>query len=198
MKERFKPTEIAGFFNVSRTTVVNWINLGKLPAYETLGGHYRVNRKDLLKFSSKKGLPLPEELKTSQYRILIVDDEKSVIDSVKGMIEDMGIDAETREATNGVIAGIELSNFKPNLVILDAMMPGADGDIVVRAIKEKKEFNDVKILVYTGYPEEGQKLLETGADELVIKASSDDNMDNFQKKVLKILGIKYRQVVPAT
>ncbi len=141
MKQKFKTSEVAKFFYVRSATVVNWINGGKLPAYETIGGHYRILQEDLLSFMKKKEIPIPDELKTpeelrfSKYRILIVDDEKSVVESVKLVLENMGVDIEIETAFNGIEAGIKLIQFSPHLVVLDAIMPGADGDIVCKEIK---------------------------------------------------------------
>lgn len=56
-------------------------------------------------------------------QILIVDDEKSVVESVKLMLENMGVDVEIETAFNGIEAGIKLIQFSPHLVILDAIMP---------------------------------------------------------------------------
>lgn len=201
MKQKFKTSEVAKFFYVRSATVVNWINDGKLPAYETIGGHYRILQEDLLSFMKKKEIPIPDELKTPEelrffkYRILIVDDEKNVIESVKLMLENMGVDVEIETAFNGIEAGIKLIQFSPHLVILDAIMPDADGDIVCKEIKNNKELRNIKILVFTGYPKEGQKLLELGADKFIEKFSKDSDVDNFQKEVCKLLNVKYRKVL---
>ena len=81
----------------------------------TAGGHYRIMRHDLVNFIKKKGRPVPDELKSSEtkYRILIVDDEKNIIESVRLMLEDMGIDLEIEGASDGLEAGIKLIARKP-------------------------------------------------------------------------------------
>jgi excisionase family DNA binding protein len=194
MKEWFKPTEIAKFFSVNRATVVNWVNSGKLVAYETVGGHYRVMRKDIIDFARKRTLPLPDEFKSAKYRILIVDDEKNVVKSVKMVLEGMGIDLEIETAYDGFEGGMKVSQFLPHLVILDAIMPGADGDRVVRLIRGNEALKDIKILIFTGYPGEGRKLLELGADKVIEKTSPEANPGPFRKEVSKLLEIKYMKV----
>lgn len=62
MKQEFKTSDVAKIFNLTNNAVINWIKSGKLPAYETGGGHYRIMREDLIKFIENTGKPLPEEL----------------------------------------------------------------------------------------------------------------------------------------
>lgn len=73
--------------------------------------------------------------------------------------------------------------------------PDSDGDIVCKEIKNNKELRNIKILVYTGYPGEGRRLLEMGADKLIEKGSKKDDIDNFQREVCKLLNVKYRKVL---
>jgi excisionase family DNA binding protein len=196
IKKIFKTSKVAQFFNVKPATVINWINDGKLNAYETLGGHHRIMRQDLINFVKNRNIPFPDELKTDKYKILIVDDEDSVIEGVKLKLEDMGIDLELENAHNGIEAGLKLIKFIPDLVILDINMPGADGYEICKIIKKEEVLKKTKVLIYTGYPDKGKRLLELGvADKMIGKSSREDTIEAFQKQVYGMLGVKYRKAV---
>ena len=204
MTKQFKASEVSKFFKVTRATVANWISAGKLTAYETIGGHYRIMREDLLKFIKQRKLPLPDELKTKEqirsgkYRILIADDEKNIIESVKEILGDLGVGIKIETAQNGFEAGMKAMQFLPHLVILDAIMPGADGDVVVKLIKGNKSLDKMKIMVFTGYPAEGRKLLRLGADKVIEKSGPKSDPDSFRKEVRRLLDIKYVKVMAKT
>jgi len=204
VQQEFKTEYISKIFNVRHITVIDWIKKGKLPAFMTAGGHYRIMRHDLVNFMKKKERPIPDELKSleDKYRILIVDDEQNVIEAVKLMLEDMGIDLEIETASDGLEAGIKLGIFMPHLVILDASMSENerfnlfDGNVVVKRIKENDKLKNIKILVFTGYPDRGERLLRMGAEKLIVKGSKEADVEVFQKEVCKLLEIKSRKVVP--
>ncbi|OFZ53781.1 MAG: hypothetical protein A2328_09980 [Bdellovibrionales bacterium RIFOXYB2_FULL_36_6] len=193
MKEYYKTTEVARMFDVSSMAIINWIRTGKISTYQTAGGNYRIKSEDLIKFAKERNRIIPEELKDEprKYRILIVDDEKNAIESVKLVLDDIGFELEIETASDGFEAGIKAMSFKPDLVILDALMPGANGHRVVYLIKNTEELENIKILVLTGHPEEGEKMLKMGADKLIIKASKETDVNEFREKICSLLGVKY-------
>lgn len=196
MKDYYRSSEVAKFLNVTTNTMLNWINAGKISVYITEGGHFRILREDLIKFMKKKGLPLPTEEEPDKYRILIVDDENNIIESVKLMLEDIGVDLEIETASDGFEAGIKAVRFLPHLIILDAKMPGAHGDRICILAREDPALKKTKVLVFTGYPNEGEKLLKLGAHKLIIKGSSSADVDEFCKEVRRLLGIKFHKLTP--
>lgn len=104
-----------------------------------------------------------------QITILIVDDEKSIVDFIK-----MGLEAEgylVYEAFNGNEA-IELaSKIKPNIIILDIMLPGMDGYEVCSIIKRSIK---TSIIMLTALDEVDDKVkgLDIGADDYMAKPFS--------------------------
>ena len=97
------------------------------------------------------------------YTILIVDDEDDIIDLLQYNLEKEGYNISS--ATNG-IEGIELARqIKPDLIILDIMMPKLDGFEVCKAIRANPDWNSVRIIMLTakGRDSEREKGLELGA-----------------------------------
>lgn len=99
-------------------------------------------------------------------KILVVDDEKNIVDIIKYNLKKEGYNVLT--ATDGEQA-IEINeNEKPDLILLDIMMPKLDGYAACRKIREKY---DTPIIMLTARAEEVDKVLglELGADDYVTK-----------------------------
>jgi CheY-like chemotaxis protein len=81
------------------------------------------------------------------YRVLVADDEKALRMLIAGTLE-IG-DYEILEADNGITA-LELVKLeKPDLIILDVMMPGMTGYEVCKRIKSNPDISDTKVLILT-------------------------------------------------
>ncbi|MBQ7058524.1 MAG: response regulator transcription factor [Firmicutes bacterium] len=102
-------------------------------------------------------------------KILIVDDEKSIVDIIKFNLDKEGY--RTFTAYDGYGALEEFQKESPDLVILDVMMPGMDGYEVCRRIRES---SNIPIIMVTARTEEIDTVLglEMGADEYVTKPFS--------------------------
>lgn len=102
-------------------------------------------------------------------KILIVDDEPQIVEICKDYLKAAGY--ETITASNGV-QGVSLARReKPDLIVLDLMMPEMDGLDVCRTIRHE---SDVPIIMLTARVEETDKLigLELGADDYITKPFS--------------------------
>ncbi len=165
--------EIAEFCDVTINAVKKWIAAGKLPAFRTPGGHYRIERRDFRAFVEKYKLHVKDRLPKDEKKILIVDDEAHVLEFIKGALEasDEGYEIET--ARDGFEALIKIGSFHPGLLILDIMMPRLDGFEVCRRIKAESATKDIRILAVTAYgPDEMEKIKKCGADLCLAKPLS--------------------------
>jgi len=161
------------YCKVSPQTIVNWINLGKLKAYRTAGGHRRIVKSDLDEFLERYNMPAfgsssPTfgKERTGARRILVVDDDPVIVQTIIASLEEDPHKYEVLSAGDGFEAGIQVSRFNPDLVILDLMMPNIDGYEVCRALKKSNYTNHVKIIVLSAYldVENNRKLAQSGAD----------------------------------
>lgn len=102
-------------------------------------------------------------------RILVVDDEKRLVQVVRGYLEEAGFEVVT--AYNGRDALFAARDYQPNLIILDLMMPELDGWAFIRQHRREK---DTPIIVLTARVEDTDKVagLELGADDYVTKPFS--------------------------
>lgn len=102
-------------------------------------------------------------------RILLVEDEESLVESIRFTLEAEGYDVVT--AADGV-AGLEkMRSSNPSLVLLDLMLPGMSGVDVCREIRRD---SDIPILMVTAKDTEADKVLglEMGADDYITKPFS--------------------------
>ena len=110
---------------VSPKTIINWIEAGHIKAYKTVGGHRRIKKEDLEIFMKKQGIPIPgEKLNEGRKRILVVDDDPIIVDTIVQALKEDEHDYEVFSASDGFEAGLKVKEFKPHLMILDLLMPG--------------------------------------------------------------------------
>jgi excisionase family DNA binding protein len=155
------------YCNVSPKTIINWIDAGHIEAYRTVGGHRRIKQSDLEAFMRKQGIPIPEgELLMERKRILIVDDDPIIVETLVQALEEDEHDYEIISASDGFEAGLQVTHFKPHLLILDIMMPDIKGFEVCKRIKADEQTRDTKIIVLSAYLDEEKfkKMKENGAD----------------------------------
>jgi len=167
-----KTSEVARFCHVSPEVVALWIRNGKLSAYSTPGGHYRIPVIEFVRFLEENGMPIPERFHSFVRRcILVIDDEPSWIDFVREALE---ADFKVVGALNGIDGLVKIGVFRPELILLDALMPGLDGRDVVKILRENPEFRSLKILVATAFPEDRivQAMREIGVAGVVTKPAS--------------------------
>jgi two-component system alkaline phosphatase synthesis response regulator PhoP len=102
-------------------------------------------------------------------KILVVDDEKDIIQIVKYNLELNGYEVEIAE--NGVDAISKAKSFKPELILLDIMMPHKDGIQTCIELRANSEYDDTLIIFLTAKSDEQSEIkgLELGADDYISK-----------------------------
>lgn len=102
-------------------------------------------------------------------RLLLVDDDLDTILSLKDTLEFEGYIVET--AMNGVEAIEKAKKTKPNLILLDVMMPGDDGFTVCFKLTTMEDTKDIPIVMLTAKSLVGdvEKALSTGAVSYIVK-----------------------------
>lgn len=159
---------IAGkYCNVSSQTIINWIELGHIEAYKTVGGHRRIKKSTLESFMAKQGIPIPEKEPQDQLkRILVVDDDPIIVETLVQALEEDEHDYEVISASDGFEAGLQVNHFKPHVLILDIMMPDIKGYEVCKKIKSNPDTRGTKIIVLSAYLDEEKfkQMKDNGAD----------------------------------
>ena len=160
--------------------------LGLSVSYNLVKAHDgEITFKNLEEKGALFSIHLPVKARGKTYKILVADDDeliREIIVKVLRRNEAYLVD----EALNGIEACIKLGTYKPDLLILDIMMPEMDGAEVCRTITRNDEFNDLKVLITTGHPEHSKviELMALGFTNIIGKPF---NLKNFTAEVHKIL-----------
>jgi DNA-binding response OmpR family regulator len=123
------------------------------------------------------------------HRVLVVDDDPTVSDVVRRYLEQAG--CEVRLAADGADGLAAVAAQRPDLVVLDLMMPGIDGIEVCRRLR--RQLPDLPVVMLTALGEEADRVLglEVGADDYVTKPFSPREL------VLRIRSVLRRVAPPA-
>lgn len=157
--------EVGKILGVHQITVARWVDDRRLKGHLTIGGHRRVRKSDLLEYFKSNGLSIPDGLQESdKAKVLIVDDDESVLDVLKSGLEKQNQHLDIHTAKDGFQAGHLVREIIPDLVVLDIFLPGVDGYEVCRMIKEKHK--GTRVIAITGYGSEEveKKIMAAGAD----------------------------------
>jgi len=163
--------EISRICEVSPTTVQNWIREGKLKAHLTPGGHRRVLRADLTRFMREFGIPIPRGIAEAPPFILIVDDDRDMIELLTEALHSGDREVDVAGTQGGVEALLIIGERKPDLLILDVLMPGMNGIEVCRKLKESPHTGNLRIVAISGDhgADMRERILAAGADRFFTK-----------------------------
>ena len=165
MPERTYTThDIARFCDVYPSSVMHWINGGKLRTHRTAGGHHRVTREDLVEFLLTLNIRLPDEL-VSRKRILVVDDDAELAKILARAFSRFA-DYDVETCGDGINALIRIGRQPPDLVVLDIVIPKMDGIQVCRVLKGQPQTRGIKIVAVSGQklPFSEKKLIDIKVD----------------------------------
>jgi two-component system response regulator VicR len=159
--------EIAGFCDVNLRTVIRWIDKGHLKSFKLPGrGNNRVLVNDFLSFLNDYQIPIPPELAQYSKRVLIVDDDKAMANSIKRLLLHDGYSVNI--VNDSFLAGEAIHSFMPSVMTLDLKMPGIDGFKILENIADKEL--RLKTLVISALSDkELQKALTLGAHDVLAK-----------------------------
>jgi two-component system alkaline phosphatase synthesis response regulator PhoP len=109
-------------------------------------------------------------------KVLIVDDEPNIVTALEFLLKRSGYDV--RLASNGAEALEQVEAYRPDLVLMDVMMPIKSGFEVCQRMRERPEFAQIKIVMLSakGTEAEINKGLSLGADLYITKPFSTQEL----------------------
>lgn len=144
--------EIAKFCGVYPSSILKWINEGKIKAGITPGGHRRVTGPDVLAFLRGCGMPIPPELSPLK-KVLLVDDDPEVLSCLGKAFRRHSALFQVQSSRTGTEALITIGHEAPDLVVLDIVLPGMDGIEVTRILKAGEKTRELRIIGISGQRE---------------------------------------------
>jgi len=170
MKDLFTTGEAAEICRVSQQTIIRCFDSGRLKGFRVPGSKFRrIPRASLIRFMRDNSIPL-DNLDSGKRKVLIVDDDAEIVELISDILTREG-GFEIRTASSGYEAGMITQQFRPDLILLDYMLPDVNGNVVCRTIRKNPEFENTRIIIVSGVikQEEIEQLLKAGAEDFVHK-----------------------------
>jgi excisionase family DNA binding protein len=170
MKTVFTTGEAAKVCKVSQQTIIRCFDNGQLKGFRVPGSRFRrIPREALYKFMKDNGIPT-DALESGRRKVLVVDDDAELVELIVKVLEEDGR-FETRVASNGFDAGMMVKEYRPDLIVLDVMLPDINGKEVCQRVRSDANMEEVRILCISGMIEEDKiaELKLAGADDFLHK-----------------------------
>ncbi len=125
---------------------------------------------------------MSQKIDISTAKVLVIDDEPEITDIVETYLGESGYRVHVEN--NGLKAVDTARNFKPDVILLDIMMPDCDGYDICEALKKDSEFSDTPIIFLTGKDraDDMGRSFKAGGDMFIKKPFSCE-------RLMEILGI---------
>jgi excisionase family DNA binding protein len=170
MKTVFTTGEAAKVCKVSQQTIIRCFDNGQLKGFRVPGSRFRrIPREALYKFMRDNGIPT-DALESGKRKVLVVDDDLELVELIQRVLDDDGR-FEVRTVNNGFDAGMMVKEYRPDLIVLDVMLPDINGKEVCQRVRSDSNMEEVRILCISGMIEEDkiQDLKLAGADDFLSK-----------------------------
>ena len=94
--------------------------------------------------------------------ILVIDDNEDILHMLKAMLQMKGYKVSMRESAIGIEN--ELSENRPDMIIMDMLLSGADGREICKTLKEDEKFSTIPLLMISAHPNARKDCLAAGAN----------------------------------
>ena len=173
--------QAARVLGVAQSTIRKWSDAGRVPAFYTPGGHRRYRRADLETFLDRSG---PRGRSKAGPLVLLVDDDEKLRELVRLNLEFEGY--AVREAGSAEEGLSAIEEAKPDLVLLDVMMPQTDGWEMLRKIQDQYGAGAIPVVMFSGKVNEqsAQEATARGAQAFVGKPFDPQQLIEHAKQLL--------------
>ncbi len=170
MKTVFTTGEAAKICKVSQQTIIRCFDSGQLKGFRVPGSRFRrIPRELLFTFMKENGIPT-DALESGKRKILIVDDDEELVELLVDVFDRDGR-FDNKTANNGFDAGMLVKEFRPDLVVLDVMLPDINGKEVCQRVRSDSSLDNVQIICISGMVEADKvaDLKLSGANDFIQK-----------------------------
>lgn len=143
-KEIFTTFEVAKLCNANITSIKNWIEKGKLRAFRTPGGHYRIEKAVLEDFLNRYGMPNPFEDRDAKSALIICNDPATV----ELVRRAQGRSTNVEGTEDPIEAALLIGDRKPNCVVIDFSIENFDAMNFIKIIRANHNFKRMQIVAY--------------------------------------------------
>ena len=186
-KQIFTTGEAAELCRVSQQTIIRCFDAGKLRGFRVPGSRFRrIPRDALLQFMRDNEIPTTI-LEGGKRKLLVVDDDDQIVELFVDVFS-RDTRFEVKTAATGYDAGMLTEQFKPDLIILDYMLPDINGNVVCQRIRQNAQLKHTNIIIVSGVvnQDEIDDLLQAGADDFMKKPF---DIEKLQKRIGEMLEV---------
>jgi excisionase family DNA binding protein len=190
IKTVYTTGEAARVCKVSQQTIIRCFDNGQLKGFRVPGSKFRrIPREELFRFMRDNGIPT-DALETGKRKVLVVDDDPDLVDLIVTVLEGDGR-FETRVANNGFEAGMMVKEYRPDLIVLDVMLPDINGREVCVRVRSDNSLENVKIICISGMVERVKinELRAAGANDFLQKPFETDILIDRMCRLLEVESI---------
>lgn len=184
-KSVYTTGEAAGICKLSQQTIIRCFDSGQLEGFRVPGSKFRrIPHDALVRFMKANKIPM-DELGGEAIRVLVVDDDVQIVELFVDVLQSDGR-FEVATAETGYDAGVMTQQFRPDIVVLDYMLPDINGNVVCRTIRNNPDLSSTRILVISGMvnPAEFEELKQAGADDFIKKPF---NIESVIERIIKLV-----------
>ncbi|MDR0869747.1 MAG: response regulator [Planctomycetaceae bacterium] len=187
VKTVFTTGEAAKICKVSQQTIIRCFDNGALKGFRVPGSRFRrIPREQLFAFMRDNGIPT-DALESGKRKVLVVDDDRDLVELIVDVLERDGR-FETKSVNNGFDAGMMVKEYRPDLIVLDVMLPDINGKEVCVRVRGDSSLEDVKIICISGMVEEDKirELKLAGADDFLQKPFETETLIERMCRLLEV------------
>ncbi len=127
-----------------------------------------------------------------QKKILVVDDDPDIVILIKYHLEAEGY--QVVAAYNGMEAFEQIPKYKPDLIVLDIMMPKVDGWVVCHSVKSTPNTQDIKVIILTAKTQIRSKIKGLYIMQADLYMTKPFDLEDLSENIFKLLHLN--NVVP--
>jgi len=181
VKLNYTPNDVGSILGVHHNTIKNWIKGKQVVAFQTVGGHYRVPRREVVRLIKNRGLSVPEELQGPMGLVYVVDDDELIRVAMEDALSE---DYEVYAFSSGFEALMQIGRLKPDLLVLDIFMPGIDGFAMIKKLRQDDKLYNLKVIGMSGKDVSAEEAERAGFDEFYRKEQGLDTIVDAVKRHL--------------
>lgn len=171
MEELMTLQEVAAYLKMSQQTIYRMAQQSRIPALK-VQSRWRFRRSDIESW-------LIEGNDNAAAHVLVVDDDPDIANLVKMQLEEGGYRASV--LGSGRVAIDRAAEDRPDLILLDLVLPDADGMGVLRALKENEVTAEIPVILLTIVPDDGSAWKLDIADYLNKPVAADDLLRSVER-----------------
>jgi len=155
---------------VSIFSIQRWFDEGLLTGSTLPGGRRRISVPSINQFMRRHNMTPSTEGKAGLRRILLIDDDAKILSMMREGLTLTG-DYVIRSASTGMEAGLAVTEFQPDCIVLDVMLEDVPGAQIVRRIRESQAGRGIRIVAISGKaePTDVDEILGAGANAFLRK-----------------------------